>query len=217
MTTLNSISEHIAFLLKDPLNTQLRQNIKASIKYWRATLIRRDVTRNGLSDEFLQRIYVDLVKVDKADACNFNLDCLILKTKVEIPKPIRLNNDILFKFVGSVDGKPFTFVEYEEVAYTAYNKFTSKVIRYNYTNGYLYIFGNLKLKKLAIQAIFINPEEINKSCDDTDCYNDDKPFPIAEDMLQQIVQGILSTEFRLVNQGDDEVEIDTDASKRVND
>jgi hypothetical protein len=216
LTTLNSISEHIAFLLKEPLNIELRQNIKASVKYWRAALIRRDVTRNGLSDEFLQRIYIDLIKVDKADACNFNLDCLILKTKIEIPKPIRLNNDILFKFVGTVNGKPFTFVEYEEIPYTAYNKFTSKVIRYNYTNNYIYIFGNTKLKKLAIQAIFSNPEDINTSCDILDCYNDDKPFPIAEDMLQQIVQGILSTEYRLINQGDDEVEIDTDINKRNN-
>ena len=36
-------------------------------------------------------------------------------------------------------------------------------------------------------------------------------------MLQQIVQGILTAEFRIVNHRDDEVEIDTDPSKRVTD
>jgi hypothetical protein len=213
MATLNQIAERIAYALNDPLNVELKENAKFSIKYWRATLIRRDVARNGQSDEFLQRFYFDLVKVDKADACNFNLDCLILRSKFEVPKPIRLNNDILFKFVGSVDGKAWTFTEYEEVPYTAYNKFTSSQIRYAYINNYIYVFGNTKLKKGAIQASFANPSVINNSCDASTCYSDDSEFPIAEDMLQQIIQGILSTEFKMMKPKDNEVEIDTDNLK----
>lgn len=213
MASLNKIAERIAYALNDPLNVELKENIKFSIKYWRATLIRRDVARNGQSDEFLQRFYFDLIKVDKADACNFNLDCLILRSKFEIPKPIRLNNDILFKFVGSVDGKPWTFTEYEEIAYTAYNKFTSLQIRYAYINNYIYVFGNIKLKKGAIQAPFADPSIINNSCDNTLCYSDDLEFPIAEDMLQSIIQGILTTEFRIMQPKDNEVEIETDKTK----
>lgn len=213
MASLNGIAEHIAYELKDPLNFVLREHIKFSIKYWRAVLIRRDVTRNGLSDEFLQRFYFDLVPVDKADACNFNLDCQILRSKFEIPKPIRLNNDILFKFVGSVDGKAWTYTEYEEIPYVAYNKYTSKQIRYTWVNRYFYIFGNNKLKKGAVQAPFADPSIINTSCDTSTCYTDDLDFPIAEDMLQQIIQGILSTEYKIMNQKDNEVELDMDLNK----
>lgn len=212
MATLNQIADRIAYSLNDPFNYQLKENIKFSVKTWRAFLIRQDILRNGLSDEFLQRFYVDLVKVDKADACNFDLNCLILRTKFEVPKPIRLNNDILFKFVGTVDGKPFTYVEYEEVAYTAYTKFSTNLIRYNYTNGYLYIFGNTKLKKLAIQAVFVNPEEINNSCDEETCYKDDKEFPISEDMIKIIISGIMSGEFK-IQPKDEEVTIEADTTK----
>lgn len=213
MASLNAIAEHIAYELKDPLNVVLKENIKFSIKYWRALLIRRDIARNGLSDEFLQRFYFDLVPVDKADACNFNLDCQILRSKFEIPTPIRLNNDILFKFVGSVDGKPWTYTEYEEVPYVAYNKFTSKEIRYTFVNRYFYIFGNNKLRKGAVQAPFSDPTLINTSCTQDSCYSDDLEFPIAADMLQQITQGILSTEFKIMNLKDNEVELDTDVNK----
>lgn len=213
MASLNAIAEHIAYELKDPLNVVLKENIKFSIKYWRALLIRRDIARNGLSDEFLQRFYFDLVPVDKADACNFNLDCQILRSKFEIPTPIRLNNDILFKFVGSVDGKPWTYTEYEEVPYVAYNKFTSKEIRYTFVNRYFYIFGNNKLRKGAVQAPFSDPTLINTSCTQDSCYSDDSEFPIAADMLQQITQGILSTEFKIMNLKDNEVELDTDVNK----
>lgn len=213
MASLNAIAEHIAYELKDPLNVVLKENIKFSIKYWRALLIRRDIARNGLSDEFLQRFYFDLIPVDKADACNFNLDCQILRSKFEIPTPIRLNNDILFKFVGSVDGKPWTYTEYEEVPYVAYNKFTSKEIRYTFVNRYFYIFGNNKLRKGAVQAPFSDPTLINTSCTQDSCYSDDSEFPIAADMLQQITQGILSTEFKIMNLKDNEVELDTDVNK----
>lgn len=213
MASLNAIAEHIAYELKDPLNVVLKENIKFSIKYWRALLIRRDIARNGLSDEFLQRFYFDLVPVDKADACNFSLDCQILRSKFEIPTPIRLNNDILFKFVGSVNGKPWTYTEYEEVPYVAYNKFTSKEIRYTFVNRYFYIFGNNKLRKGAVQAPFSDPTLINTSCTQDSCYSDDSEFPIAADMLQQITQGILSTEFKIMNLKDNEVELDTDVNK----
>lgn len=205
MTTLNEISERIAYALNKPLSFVLQENIKASVKYWRAMLIRRDVSANGLSDEFLQRIYVNLVKVDKADACNFQDGCQVLRTKVPIPKPLRLKNDVVFKFVGSENGKAFTYTEYEEVPFTCYNKYTSKVLRYAYINGYIYVFNNLKLKKLAIQSIFADPSEISTVCDE--CYSDDKPYPIGEDMIQAIIQGILTGEFRL-KPTDEEVTIE---------
>lgn len=215
MASLNQIGERIAYALNDPLNYMLKENIKFSIRYWRAMLIRRDIAQNGLSDEFLQRIYLDLIKVDKADACNFNLDCVkVLRTKNKIPKPIRLKTDVLFKFLGSVDGKPFTYTEYEEIPYTCYNKFTSKSIRYTYINEYIYVFNNTLLKKIAIQTPFVDPYQANNICDDTTCFNDDSEFPCPEDMIQQIVSGILSGEFKMVNPPDEEVEVAPESQQK---
>lgn len=211
MLSLNEISERIAYALNEPLNYILKENIKFSVKYWRALLIRRDVATNGMSNSFLQRFYMDLIKVDKADSCNFNLDCVqVLRTKNTIPTPVRLKNDSLFKFIGTVDGKSFPEVEYEEIPYTCYNKFTSNSIRYAYINNYIYVFNNLKLKKLALQYIVEFPETINNSCTSDSCYNDDMPFPCPADLVQQIINGILSSEFKILNPNDEEINVDID-------
>lgn len=208
MATLNQIAERIAFAQNQPLNIMLKENLKFSVRYWRAILIRRDIYANGMSDEFLQRIYIPLIKVDKADACNFDLDCVkVLRTAVEIPKPIRVKNDVLFKFVGTADGKPFTYTEYEEVPYTCYNKYTSKSLRYAYINGFIYVFNNTLLKQLAIQTPFVDPYQANSLCEG--CFTDDSEFPCPEDMIQQIVQGIITGELRVIPV-DEEVDIQSD-------
>lgn len=208
MATLNQIAERIAFAQNQPLNIMLKENLKFSIRYWRALFIRRDIFANGMSDEFLQRIYVPLIKVDKADSCNFDLECTkVLRTSTQIPKPIRVKNDILFKFVGTADGKAFTYTEYEEIPYTCYNQFTSKTIRYTYINGFIYVFNNTLLKQLAIQTPFADPYQANALCEG--CYTDDSEFPCPEDMIQQIVQGIISGELRIVPV-DEEVDIQSD-------
>ncbi len=209
--TKNQIAERIAYALNEPLNIVLRENIKFSLNYWRALLMRRDIATNGMSDVFLQKFNITLTKVDKADACNFNLDCVkVLRSTTTIPKPVRLKSDILFKFVGTVDGKPFTQVQYEEVPYTCYNKFTSRDWRYAYINDYIYIFNNTKLKYLALQYAVEAPEMINLSCTAGTCYSDDSDYPCPLDMVQQIVAGILSGEFKTLNPVNETIEVTKD-------
>lgn len=206
--TLNKIVERIAYALNEPLNIVLKENLKFSVMYWRSVLIRRDVQANGMSDTFLQRFYIDLVKVDKADSCNFDLDCTtVLRSTNTIPRPVRLKNDSLFKFVGTVDGKAFPQVEYEEVPYTCYNRFTSKTIRFCYINDYLYFFNNNKLKKVALQYVVEDPFSINNTCTTDTCFNADSEYPCPADMIQQIVTGILSGEFKILNPVNEEVQV----------
>lgn len=201
MASLNQISERIAYSFNDPFNSMLRENIKFSIKNLRALFIRRDVAVNGLSDEFLQRFSFDLIKVDRVDDCNFKFGCEnILRSKFKIPKPLRLKTDVVFKFIGSLDlkgnFKAATYVEFEEFRYTEYNRFTSKILRYNYTNGYIYFFNNTFLKRGIAQSAFSDPTLVNNLCG-VECYNDDMEFPCPEDMIQQIISGIISGEFPL--------------------
>ena len=213
MASLNQIAERIAYALNDPLNTMLRENLKFSIKYWRSMLIRRDIEKNGLSDELLQRTYIDLIKVSKADACDFGIDCTyVLRSKYKIPKPVRLKTDVLFKSLGVFDlqgnFKSATYVEPEEFRYTRFNRFTAKTLRYNYTNGYIYFFNNTLLKKAYIQTIFVDPAQINTVCDEQ-CYNDDMDFPCPDDMIQQIFAGIISSEFPMKTKPlSEEIDID---------
>lgn len=199
MATLNQISERIAYAKNDPFNIMLLENIKFSVKYWRSMLIRRDIERNGLSDEYLQKIWVDLEKVDKIDPCNPSCG-IILRTKYRIPKPVRIKSDVLFKFVGGLDQNddlvPFTYVEGEELRFTKFNRFTSKSVRFCYVNGYLEVYNNTFFKKMLIQTPFSDPSQVNTMCDEP-CYNDDMEFPCPDDMIQQIVAGILGGELQI--------------------
>ncbi|SRR6266403_4478693 len=199
MPTLNQIADTIIDRLNQPFNIMLKERKKFEVKYWRSMMIRQDVAKNGLSYEFLQSFVTNLTKIDKGDNCVIGIDCIILRTKTKIPKPVRLKDDVPFKYVGEIGGNnSFVYTELEELKYTNSNKYTYNVIRYNYTNGYVYIFNNTKLKYISLQGIFTNPESIN-SCTSggtTLCYNDDMEFPIADDMLQTIIDGIVNEELK---------------------
>lgn len=211
--TLNQIADRITYALNEPLNTLLRENVKFSVKYWRAFLIRNDVAKNGGSDQFLQKTYFDLEKVDKADDCAIALGCTILRTVNKIPKPVRLKTDVALKFVGDAFGTPFAYTEFEEYKYTLSNKFTSKEIKYCTINERIYVFNNTKLKKLAVQAIWADPDKVNKACSSDSCLTEDMEFPMGDDMAQAIINGILSQEFKIQNPLDEEVDIESEQVK----
>ncbi len=211
--TLTQIADFIAGRLNKPFDEVLKDSIKFSIKTYRALIVRRDFERNPLSKEFLQSMTVDVVKVDKADTCVINVGCPVLRTKNKIPKPVRLNSDTVFKFVGSVDRSlSFTYTELEELPYTFENTFTSKILRFNWTNGYLYIFNRNKIKFLTIEAIFADPTLVMDDCSDTECFTDDSEFPLGDDMIQMIITGMLAgnSEYKLLKPDDQEVKIDTE-------
>lgn len=199
MPSLNQIAHTICDRLNQPFNVMLHERKKFEVKYWRAELIRQDVNKNGLSYEFIQSFVTELVKVDKADNCVVGINCTILRTATKIPKPVRLKEDVPFKYVGEVGGNAsYPYTELEELKYTLANKYTGKSIRYNYTNGYIYIFNNTKLKYLSLQGIFTNPELVNDcvASGSTVCYNDDMEFPIADDMLRVIIDGLVNEELK---------------------
>lgn len=211
MANLNEIADLVAGRLNDPLNEVLKEQIKFAVKYYRAFLIRRDITKNGMSNEFLQSIKVKLQRADKADSCIASLNCPILRSVNKIPNPIRLNSDEAFKFVGSVGRqKSFTYTRLEELPFTNYLEFNTDEIRYEWMNGYLYIFNNLKLKYAELVAPYANPNKVKDDCDDIPCFNDDMEFPLGDDLLQTIITGLLSGEFKLRAIEDGQVEIEED-------
>lgn len=199
MPTLNQIADTICDRLNQPFNVMLLERKKFEVKYWRAMFMRRDVEKNGLSYEFYQSYIVELIKVDKVDSCLIGVDCTVLRTKFKIPKPVRFKDDVPFKYFGDIEGNnSFPYVEFEELKYTKSNKYTSKNIRHNYTNGYGYIFNNTKLKYVRIISACVNPEQVNTCTSDGEyiCYDDDMEFPIADDMLQSIIDGIVNEELK---------------------
>jgi hypothetical protein len=198
MQTLNQIADDIAYKLGEPFNYILKENLKYTVKYWRAVLIRRDLERNAPSVELYQSFVVPLIKVDKADNCYQPVNCIVLKTDRDVPASVRIKSDVPYKFVGSIERSiNFTYTHLEELPLTFENEYTSNVIRYSLINRRLYIYNNTKFQNVCIEDIWADPSEVN-ICD-TDCYTDDKPFPLPDDILALIVSSILNGQYKVLS------------------
>jgi len=214
MATLNEIAYSLADTMGQPLNHMLIERLKFTIKYYRAEFIRQDITKNGNSTEYLQTVRIDLILVDELDDCMVSTGCKVLRSKDKVPKPVRKNYIVPFKYVGFMGFKgAFTHRQGQAEQFAKFNKFTSCTVGYDYKNGYIYVTNTTKLKHALIQDAFVDPEDVNSFCsseDGSNCYNDDMAFPIPEDMLRTITDSIRRGELRVVGRDDKEIEIKED-------
>lgn len=199
MASFNNIADFVADRLGKPLDAAFKEDIKFAARTWGAFLIRQDYERNGSNALYLRRFVVRLVKVDAADTCGAPVDCLVLRSEFKIPSPVRIKSASLFEYVGSIDWNyAFTPTKAEELQYTRFNKYTSDIIRYDYINGYIYVFNAKRVTKIGIKEVPVNPAEIVDLCaNGGSCITDDESIPYPEDMVKTIVEGLLSGLFKI--------------------
>lgn len=216
MATLNQISSIIAHRRNRGFDFAYLQQVKFTVRYWTAELIRRDVERNGMSREYLRRFTTKLIKVDAADTCVIDVGCEILRSVETIPTPVRLKLDEPFKYVGETGGGiisgnlAWAHCELNELPLIAYNKYTPKETRYTYINNYIYVYAfkhNNRFKYVTIEGVFTDLTKVKDLCANSGaCFTDDEEFPIGEDMLRSLIQGILTGEFKEVK-GEESAEV----------
>lgn len=180
-----------------------------TVLYWRAMLCRRDYSRNQrLSPIFSQDLdMVAVVPVDKAESGLVSADVTILRTVTPIPVPIRLVDREALTYVGDIQKQnEYPVIEDFETQWVGWNRFTKDKKRSFLRNGYLYVItGNCEPVAedyISVRGIFFNPMEASRyvKYDGKPCFSIDDPFPIPQDMIQQITMGILSGEFRMLQQ-----------------
>jgi hypothetical protein len=159
--------------------------VKRSILNHYALYVRRDIDRNGGSDEYYQTITIELIKVDKSDAICKTTGCEVQRSKHKIPKSVRTKSNA-YKYIGNLDRNiTFTRTRQEELRFTFDNDFTSNIPRYIMKNGYLYVFNWSRGKYVSIEDIFL--DTINGTiCPNGECYDydeDDTELPIPADIL----------------------------------
>jgi hypothetical protein len=147
---------------------------------------------------FLQSFTTDLEKIPKGD-CDLPITgCDVLRTKCEIPEPIR-SSYAMFDFVGTPDWM-FGFGELnpEFLQFNQHSVYTSKNKKWFYWNKKIYIFNDLSLKKLAVRTVFADPFAVNGCCSDstTTCFSGDDVYPVSQDLLNAIIRDILNVELR---------------------
>ena len=205
MASLNQLADKLLNAYDQAFNHELRERLKDSYKFLRATRIRQSIEKSGIDDEFLLSFNVDLIKVTSDDDCfTPDLNCPQLRSQNKIPKPIRYKTDVPFTYVGTRDGIAFYQGHISSARYKEQLPFISEAICYVWKNGYIYLYGRTKLKRLLVEEVIANPEEAGSMCDaNTECYNDDMEFPLPDDMIYSITQEIIKTEFGGIKPQDD--------------
>lgn len=199
MASLNQLADHISNLINVPFSHELRERIKDSFRFLAASRIRQSVEKNGLDNQFVSSYISGLKQVDSFDTCFTSSGCTILRTINKVATPVRYKSDVPFSFVGTPDGVPILYSRRSEIRYRKYLKYIGKSMSYTYDDGYIYVFGNTRIKQIKIQDIFLNPEEAVTVCStNSNCVTDDTEFPIPTDMIYSIIQEILKSEFGII-------------------
>ena len=204
--TLNEIAYNILNLARGGRSSNndhiSLDQIKFNVKYYRAMLIRRDFTRNGIITRHLEQDLgcIELQKVDASKCCNLPVDCAVYRSKVKIPRTVRFSFKDAITHVGDVTGlATIPMIEPHMVEYLPYDKYTKQQKKAYMIEDYLYIYNGDGLKFINVRGVFEDPEEVALfDCDGSDCYDDDSEFPIPMDMVQIITQGLMSGELMML-------------------
>lgn len=197
--TLNQISyrifEAIRPELTDDDSIDIRE-IKYDVCTQRALWIKNESNKNReVNSSYIQDLgCVELEISDTGECCDISTGCKILRTKLDIPKPIELYYGELITRVGPVDKLSinYNYIPYLSVPFVGNGRFNKYAKFVFYRNNKLYIFSRdskiRTLKYLNIQGVFYDPRLVSEftTCSGTSCYTDDMEFPLAEYLIPYI-------------------------------
>lgn len=203
MASIAQLVSEISHSLGQPNNYALRENIKLLIIHTRNELIRHSYENHGYVDKGLtQRYRVSLISVPDGDINLNSLDIddsyidYVKRTEQKVPRPVRLTNNLPFDRVSTVGYKTNREIPFIKEALA---RFTSKLPgmcalpRYDYINGYIYIFPpenkTFDQEAIVIESAFEHPNVIEKANGETDEWDiemDNNEWLLPEDMIGNI-------------------------------
>jgi hypothetical protein len=176
------------------------------INYYRAKLIRQDASKGRAKMELhIQNLgHVALQQADKNECCGIE-DC-ILRTKLQVPKPLETHGTLNITFVGTTAGKEFTKKSHNTMSWSKAAKYTGCEPFWYYQNGYLYLTNppTAMLSTINIQGIFEDPKKAQEfrtcDCDNGESCDDsyDFEYPMSLHNVDLLVKMIAETELRIL-------------------
>lgn len=209
MATMNEMAYDIANKLEggrlsDDSIPSLRQ-IMFNIVFWRATLVRRDINKNNyLSEQYIQDLGIlELEKVDKSEYSTlFPTYNYVFRTKNKLPKFLRLLDREAITFVGSVDHeRSFQLNNSNRMEFIGLDKFKmTENATYRGDRIYIALDNNCELNYINVRGILADPRKASAyfNLEGHPCYSDDDEFPLPEDMISTITNGLLNGDLRWV-------------------
>jgi len=192
MATLNKLSYQVVSSFDRDNDVLFIERVKDLIVFVANQFKHREIDKYGINDRYIQPYEADLELVNASNDVNIPSKIELLRTTNIIPPPLRYNSDVPFVFVGSLDRmiafrniKPYIMRDSKHL------RMIGNGIAYFYTNGYIYIWNNTKLERILVEAIY---EELTVTRDSADptglCYTDDMEFPLAGDMLIDVIKEV---------------------------
>lgn len=206
MATMNEITYKIWEKLRPNLSSDddidLRL-IESEVHNKRARFLRNELNRNRTIDPFIVQDLgcVEMQIVDRAECCDINIGCSILRTVQQIPSTIELHNTTLL-WINPVDKleKSFSFIDYQAAKFIGGHRFTSRLIYAFVLNNYVYLVSeddtHAQITHISIRGVFENPEEAAKfvNCSDgSACYTGDSPYPLKAWMADAVETEVFNT------------------------
>ena len=207
MASIAQLVSEFAHTLGEPNNKPLRQHIKLIVAQTRNEVIRRSYENHGYVDRVLvQRYKVSITDVNDGD---FELPegyedydiTKIKRTVQQVPRPVRLTNNLPFDRVSSVGFKTnreFPFIKETSARFRSVVPGLCAMPCYDYINGFIYLFPadnkSITINKIVIESAFEHPTTIeinNGLVDATDLLDESNEWLLSEDMIGQIKEIIL--------------------------
>lgn len=215
MASLSQLISEMAHQVGQPNNHALRENIRLLIIHTRNEVIRRSFENHG----YIDRILVQRFKVSLKDVPDGEIElpegvdytnCVptIKRTVQQVPRPVRLTNNLPFDRVSSIGFKTsreFPFIKETSARFRGSVPGLCGMPCYDYINGFIYLFPAdnkpFELEKIVIESAFEHPTQIeleNHTVDEWVAINDNNEWLLSEDMIGQIKDIIIKRD--LLNQ-----------------
>lgn len=151
MVTLNQIVSDLHLLAKggliaddDPI--ELNQ-IKDWVHDQRALWLRNELNKNrSIDDNIIQDLgCVEMERVDAAQCCNITSDCIMLRSKLDIPVGVELHQKSAITRVGPIDKTDrylYSFLPFERAVWAGNGQFNKNAIFSFLLNNRMHLIGN---------------------------------------------------------------------------
>ena len=202
MASIAQLVSELAHSVKQPNNHALRENLKLLIIQTRNEVIRRSYENHGYIDKGLtQRFKVSLTSVNDGDIQlpdgYEDVDILKVKrTTQQVPRPVRLTNNLPFDRVSSAgfhNNREFPYIKETSARFRSYVPGLCGMPCYDYINEYIYIFPaegkSFDINSIIIESAFEHPNEIsvlNGTNNPNKTWLDENEYLLSEDMIGQI-------------------------------
>lgn len=164
----------------------------------RALLIRNELNRNrSIDPDTIQDLgCVEMEAADPSECCDVSTGCKVMRTKLLLPTPIELHNDIAITRIGPVNKttKEFSRTTLSGSKWVGNGKYTSNEIFAYYSNGRVYLVSKNDKHKfidfINVRGVFENPSDAIpfKNCiDGSSCYSSEDKYPLKAWMYTYIV------------------------------